>query len=66
MRWKSFSLVSWLCWESLCALSELPAQQGNAVGMGFATSHEVSLIDRRYFRAGNAAVGVGDMALNEK
>lgn len=68
---RDFSLVSWLCWESLCALSKMPAQQENVVGMGIwimasLPYQQWNISDRRQFHVGNAAVAVGDTALNEE
>lgn len=71
LKWKRLSLVSWLCWGSLCALSKMSAQQENVVGMGMwlmasLPYQQWSISDRRQFHVGNAAVAVGDTALNEE
>lgn len=71
LKWKRLSLVSWLCWGSLWALSKMPAQQENVVGMGIRLMASLpyqqwSISDRRKFHVGNVAVAVGDTTLNEE
>lgn len=71
LKWKRLSLVSWLCWGSLCALSKMPAQQENVVGMGIWLMALLPyqlwrMSDRRQFHVGNAAVAVGGTAQSEE